>query len=92
MKPLDAIDKEMCKKVQDLVYTDRRIEVEEIAQPFGISHGSVSAILHECVGMRKLTAFVKRCRSKDEFLLRLLTVDESWAHYYEPQNKAQSHQ
>ena len=32
----------MYKKVRDLVYFDRRIEVEEIAQALGISHGSVS--------------------------------------------------
>ena len=25
-----------------------------------------------------------------EFLLRLVTVDETWVHYYEPENKAQS--
>ena len=39
--PLDATDKEMCKKVRDLVYSDRRIQVEEIAQALGISHGSI---------------------------------------------------
>ena len=42
--PLDAIDEEMCKKVQDLVYSDRRIQVVEIVQALGISHGSVSTI------------------------------------------------
>ena len=41
-RPLDATDKEMCKKVRDLVYFVRRIQVEEIAQALGISHGSVS--------------------------------------------------
>ena len=35
---------------------------------------------------------LKRFRSKDDFLLRLVTVDESWFHYYEPENKAQSSQ
>ena len=29
-------------------------------------------------------------RSKDDFLLRLVTVDETWVHYYEPENQAQS--
>ena len=109
--PLDATDEEMCKKVRDLVYSDRRIQVEEIAQALGISHGSVSTILHDRLGMRKLTAhwvpkslsdeqmatrasvcsaLLKRFRSKDDFLLRLVTVDETWVHYYEPENKAQS--
>ena len=31
-RPLDATDEEMCKKVRDLVYSDRRIQVEQIAQ------------------------------------------------------------
>ena len=33
---------------------------------------------------------VEAFRSKDDFLLRLVTVDETWVHYYEPENKAQS--
>ena len=103
----------MCKKVRDLVYSDRRIQVEEIAQALGISHSSVSTILRDRLGMRKLTArwvpkslsdeqiatrasvysaLLKRCGSKDDFLLRLVTVDETWVHYYEPENKAQSRQ
>ena len=98
----------MCKKFRDLVYSDRRIQVEEIAQALGISHSSVSTILHDRLGMRKLTArwvpkslsneqmatrasvcsaLLKRFRSKDGFLLRLLTVDVTWVHYYEAENK-----
>ena len=87
--------------------------MEEIAQALGISYGSVSTILHDRLGMRKLTArwipkslsneqmatrasvcstLLKRFRPKDDFLLRLVTVDETWVHYYEPENKAQSRQ
>ena len=55
-RPLDATDEEMCKEVRDLIYSDRRIQVEEIARALGISHGSVSTILHDRLGMRKLTA------------------------------------
>ena len=54
--PLDATDKEIYKKVRDLVYSDRQIQVEEIAQALGISLGSVSTILHDHLGKRKLTA------------------------------------
>ena len=110
-RPLDATDEEMCKKVRDLVYSDRQIQVEEIAQALGISHSSVSIILHDRLGMCKLPALwvpkslsdeqmatrasvsralLKHFRSKDGFLLRLVTVDETWIHYYEPENKAQS--
>ena len=54
-RPLDATDEEMCKKVWDLINSDRQM-VEEIAQALGISHGSVSTILHDRLGMLKLTA------------------------------------
>ena len=80
-------------------------------QALGISHDSVSTILHDRLGMCKLTArwvpkslsdeqmatrasvcsaLLKRFRSKDDFLLHLVTVDETGVHYYEPENKAQS--
>ena len=85
----------------------------EIGQALGISNGSVSTILLDRLGMRKLTvcwvpkslsneqvttrasvcsALLKRFRSKDDFLLHLVTVDETKVHYYEPENKAQSRQ
>ena len=110
-RPSDATDEGMCNKVQDLVYSDRRIKVEEIANALHISHGSVSTMLHDRLGMHKLTArwvpkslsdeqmatrasvysaLLKRFRSKeDDFLSHLVTVDETWVHYYEPENKAQ---
>ena len=121
----DATDEEMCNKVRDLVYSDRRIKVEEyseigelrwknIANALHISHGSVSTTLHDRLGMHKHTVrwvpkslsdeqmatrasvystLLKRFRSKeDDFLSRLVTVDETWVHYYEPENKAQSRQ
>ena len=87
--------------------------MEEIAQALGISHGSVSTILHDRLGMRRLTArwipksfsdeqmatrasvcsaLLKRFRSKADFLLRVVTVDETWVHYYEPEDKTQSRQ
>ena len=34
------------------------------------------------------SVLLKRFRSKDYFLLRLVTVDETWVHYYEPENKS----
>ena len=70
-RPLDATDEEMCKKVRDLVYSDRRIQVEEIAQALGISHGSVSTILHDRLGMRKLTArWVPKSLSDEQMATR----------------------
>ena len=40
-RPSDPTDEEMCNKVRDLVYSDRRIKVEEIANALHISHSSV---------------------------------------------------
>ena len=37
------------------------------------------------------SALLKRFRSKeDDFFSHLVTVDETWVHYYVPENKAQS--
>ena len=36
------------------------------------------------------SALLKRFRSKDDFRLHLVTIDETWVHYYERENKAQS--
>ena len=113
-RPSDATDEEMCNKVWDLVYSDRRIKVEETANALHFSLGSVSKTLHDRLGMHMLTAcwvpkslseeqmvtrasvnstLLKRFRSKeDDFLSCLVTVDETWVHYYEPENKAQSRQ
>ena len=38
------------------------------------------------------STLLKCFRSKDGSLLHLVTVDETWVHYYEPENKAQSRQ
>ena len=55
-RPSDATDEEMCNKVWNLVYSDRLIKVEEIANALHISHGSISTTLHDRLGMHKLTA------------------------------------
>ena len=55
-RPSDAIDEEMCNKVRDLVYSDRRIKVEEKASALHFSHGIISTTLHDRLGMHKLTA------------------------------------
>ena len=61
----------MCKKFRDLVYSDRRIQVREIAQALSISHGSVSRILHDRLGMRKLTArWVPKSLSDEQMTTR----------------------
>ena len=55
-RPSNATDEEIYNKVRDLVYSDRRIKVEEIANALHISHGSVLTTLYDRLGMHKLTA------------------------------------
>ena len=77
--------------------------MEEIAQASGISHdclgmGKLTAcwvpksLCDEQMANRASVCRVllEPFRSKDDFLLRLVTVDETWVHYYEPENKAPS--
>ena len=67
----DANDEEMCNKVRDLVYSDRRVKVEEITNALHISHGSISTILHDCLGMRNLTArWVPKSLSDEQIATR----------------------
>ena len=69
--PSDATDEEMCNKVRDLVYSDRRIKVEEIANALHISHGSVSTTLHDRLGTHKLTArWVPKSLSDEQMTAR----------------------
>ena len=70
-RPSDATDEEMCNKVRDLVISDRRIKVEEIENALLISHGSFSTILHDRLGMRKLTAhWVPKSLSDEQMATR----------------------
>ena len=73
--PSDATDEEMCNKVRDLVYTDRRIKVEEIAMALHISHGSISTTLHDRLGMHKLTAlWVPKSLSHKQMATRAFSI------------------
>ena len=51
----------------------------------------VTIFMH-CFNTSVCSALLKRFRSKDDFLLHLMTEDEAWVHYHEPGNKAQSRQ
>jgi len=59
---------EIIDKVHDIVLTDRQMKVREFVETTGISHGTVISILHEQLGMKKLSA---------RWVPRLLTVDRA---------------
>ena len=64
-------------KVHDLVLADRRLKVREIAETVGISKDRVGHILHEILGMRKLSArWVPRLLTPDNKRTRETTSEQ----------------
>ena len=55
-RPADVISHEMIDRVERLVLNNRRIKVAELASECGISNGSVYTIIHEHLGMSKVSA------------------------------------
>ena len=54
--PADVISQEMIDRVERLVLNNRRIKVAKLASECGISNGSVYTIIHEPLGMSKVSA------------------------------------
>lgn len=108
-RPKEVTSEEMITKIHDIVLDDPKVKVREIAEAVGISTGSVVSILHDCLGLRKLTArWVPRLltidqkrervrtsqqcldllnRNRTDFLLKIVTMDETWIHHYTPESK-----
>ena len=68
--PIEIASPEIIDKIHDIVLTDRRVKVRELVEATGISHGIVISILHEQLGMKKLSVR----------WVRLLTVDHKRDH------------
>jgi len=54
--PKTATAEDNVTKINDLVLADRRLKIREIDETVGMSKDRVSHILHEILGMRKLSA------------------------------------
>jgi len=54
--PKMATTEDNVTKIHDLVLADRRLKIREIAENVGMSKDRVGHILHEILGMRKLSA------------------------------------
>jgi len=65
-RPVEVTTHEMCEAVERVVLENRRVKVTEIAERTNISVGSVETIIHEHLGMRKVSA---------RWVPRLLTPD-----------------
>lgn len=55
-RPVEASTPEIINKIHDMVLKDRRLKVRELAEATRISIGAVVSILHEKLGMKKLSA------------------------------------
>ena len=73
-RPKTVVTDETVSKVHDLVMSDRRLKLREIADAVGVSYGRVHHILHEVLDMRKLSAqWVPRLLTSDQKRLRVVT-------------------
>ena len=66
-RPNEVVTPETIEKVHQIVFENRKSKLREIADTLKISYGSVYAILHEHLSMRKLLS---------KWVPRLLTVDQ----------------
>ena len=66
-RPNEVVTSESIKKVHQIVFENRELKLRETANTLKISYGSVYAILHEHLSMRKLLS---------NWGPRLLTVDQ----------------
>ena len=66
-RPNEVVTSETIKKVHQIVFENRKLKLRKIADTLKISYGSVYAILHEHLSMRKLLS---------KWVPRLLTVDQ----------------
>ena len=77
-RPLEARTEEIINKVEDLVLTDRRVKVSVISREIGISETSVFKILHEDLGMTKVSArWIPRLLSPEQKLCRRQISEEN---------------
>ena len=66
-KPKDITTPEIIEKIHDIVVDDQKLKVSESAEAAGILIGSVVEILHEHLGIIKLTV---------KWVPRLITIDQ----------------
>lgn len=55
-RPTSAVTQQMIKKVENIVLADRRVTIRFIAEELKISIGSVHNIIHDHLGMKKVSA------------------------------------
>ncbi|XP_071092643.1 histone-lysine N-methyltransferase SETMAR-like [Haliotis cracherodii] len=70
-RPVEVTNDQTSEAVRQLVVKDRQMKVSEMAKALDISEGSVHTILHDRLGMKKLSArWVPKCLSDDQKAVR----------------------
>ena len=66
-RPKTVTTPEIIEQIHELILEDRRILAKPIAEQLGISREWVGSIIHEDLGMRKLSAkWVSKCLNADQ--------------------------
>ena len=65
-RPIEVTTEDMVKKMHDIVSADRRVKIREIADIVDISTERIQNMLHEKLGMRKLSTFTVKTESHEQ--------------------------
>ena len=55
-RPSTSTSEEKTEQAQQMIFSNRRITIDELAQSLQINHGSAQKIIHEILGYRKFSA------------------------------------
>ena len=55
-RPSTAINQETVKAVEKCILADRRVTIVEVERETGLSHGSIQSIIHDHLGMNKVSS------------------------------------
>lgn len=113
-RPKSTVTDTTVAAVRRLLDEDRRVTVRELEQNIGVSDSTIVTILHEHLGMRKVSArWVPHRLNPSQMQARvafanlmlaqfdagssklvdnILTGDETWVYFYDPETKLQSRQ
>lgn len=111
-RPSSSVTETNIASVENLLMEDRRITIREISAKLGVGVRQVHEILHNHLGVNKVSARwvprllvpeqklnrVETCRHLQELLAvygdsfwhRLITTDETWVPFFNPETKNQS--
>ncbi|KAL0860950.1 hypothetical protein ABMA27_009481 [Loxostege sticticalis] len=79
-RPIEVTTEAMVNKIHDIVLEDRRVKIREIADAMHISNERVFYVLHNILGMKKLSArWVPRLLTADQKRNRVTTSEECLA-------------